>query len=668
MPQVRRHTLWPLFLAVVACGASAPPAVAPHQTLTAASAEESMLVPYELKDTADIARAVREYYTKYEYRIAMRDGVHLYTVAYVPKDRSRTYPILLLRTPYGVEPYGVDNYPDGKNARTMKRFAPSSHFVSEGYVFVHQDVRGRMMSEGTFVDVRPYAGVPGGARGVDEATDAWDTIDFLVKNVPANNGKVGAWGISYPGFYAAQAAIDAHPALKAVSPQAPVTDWFLGDDFHHNGAFLLADAFDFYATFGRARPKPIQRVNWSFDYDVADAYDFFLALGPLSNANTRYLNGDIAFWNEMMAHGTRDEFWKARDPRPHYKEVKPALLTVGGLFDAEDLWGALETYHAFQNQSPRGNVSLVMGPWRHGGWARTEGDHLGDVSFGTKSSQFFQEKIQLPFFRQHLKGKPAPPATEAWMFETGTNVWERYPAWPPPNARATNLSFRATGKLAATAPTAKGDETGFDTWVSDPQKPVPYRDKHSGDIEAEYMSDDQRFAGRRPDVVVYDMGTLTADVTLAGPIEASLWVSTTGTDADFIVKLIDVYPQDHADPDPNPTNVRMGGYQQLVRGEVMRGKFRTSFERPEPFKPGEPTLVRFTLPDVNHTFRTGHRIMVQVQSSWFPLVDRNPQTFTDIYKATESDFKTATHQVYRTKDRPSGIRVMVVKGTLPTGP
>ncbi len=656
------RALLPVFLAFVACGARTPTAVAEPRKEVVAQ-DEAPLVKEEIREPEEVARAIREHYTKFEYRVRMRDGVSLHTVAYVPKDRARTYPILLTRTPYGCAPYGVDNYPDLKNARAMARFAPSPLLVRDGYIFVHQDVRGRMMSEGTFVDVRPHA-----ARGgTDESTDAFDTIDFLIKNVPANSGKVGVWGISYPGFYAAQAVIDAHPALKAVSPQAPVTEWFLGDDFHHNGAFFLAEAFDFYSTFGKSRPKPTKKMAWGFEYEMADAYDFFLDLGPLSNTNSKHLNGDIPFWNDLLAHGTRDEFWKARDPRPYYKDAKPAVMTVGGWFDAEDLWGSLQTYRAFQNQSPHGNVSLVMGPWRHGGWARTDGDHLGDASFGSKTSRFYQEKIEFPFFQHHLKGKPAPPATEAWAFETGTNVWERYSAWPPPNARPVNLAFHAHGKLSSvprSALAANEDDAGFDAWVSDPMKPVPFRDKFSSDVDAEYMTDDQRFAARRPDVLVYATDTLTADVTLAGPIEANLWVSTTGTDADFIVKVIDVYAQDHADPEPNPTHLRMGGYQQLVRGEVMRGKFRQSFEKPQAFSPGEPTAVHFTLPDVNHTFRTGHRIMVQVQSSWFPLVDRNPQTFTDIYKASEADFHAATHHVYRTRAQSSGITVLLVRGAL----
>jgi uncharacterized protein len=641
--------LFPLLALTVGCAPRA--AVAPPRDV-AAPADEGPLVPGELKDAPSAARAIREHYTKYEYKIPMRDGVRLFTVAYVPKERARTYPILMERTPYGVAPYGVDNYPSA-DPGVIGRLSPALQFIRDGYIFVRQDVRGRMMSDGDFVDVRPRVG--GGAKGIDESTDAFDTIDWLVKHVPANSGKVGVWGISYPGFYAAQSAINAHPALKAVSPQAPVTDWFVGDDFHHNGAFFLADAYDFYSKFGKPRPKPVRKVPWTVDYESGDAYEFFLELGTVANANERHLHGEIKFWNDLLAHPNRDDFWIARDPRPAYRNAKPAIMTVGGWFDAEDLWGSLATYRAWDEKSPGAEVSLVMGPWRHGGWGRTEGEKLGDVSFGAKTSEFFQDKIEFPFFQRHLKGKVGPPQPEAWVFETGTNLWQRYASWPPPGAKAQTLFFRAKGKLGTGAPGAKEDE-GADAYVSDPSKPVPYMDDHTNDIVATYMVSDQRFAARRPDVLVYQTEPLAEDVTLAGPIEASLSVTTTGTDADFVVKVVDVYATD-ADT--------MGGYQQLVRAEVMRGRYRNSFEKPEPFVPNQPTLVRFTLPDLNHTFRTGHRIMVHVQSTFFPLVDRNPQTFVDVYQAKSSDFRAATHKVLRTPDRPSGIKVLLLRGALP---
>jgi putative CocE/NonD family hydrolase len=625
---------------------------------------EAPLVAGELADDLESARALYEHYTKYEYRIPMRDGVHLFTVAYVPKERSRTYPILITRTPYSCEPYGVDNYPDGKRPRSMGRVAPSRLYVREGYILACQDVRGRFMSEGHFVDVRPHAG----KGGIDESTDAWDTIDWLVKNVPGSSGKVGIWGSSYPGFYAAQAAVDAHPALAAASPQAPVTDWFVGDDFHHNGALFLAQAFDFYASFGKPRPKPVRKSDWGFDYDAGDAYDFFLNLGALSHVNERYFHGEIAFWNDILSHGTRDAFWQARDPRPYYKNTRPAVLTVGGWFDAEDLWGALQTYRAFSSQSPAAEVSLVMGPWRHGGWLRTDGDHLGDVRFGAKTSQYYAERIEFPFFQKYLKGRAGgryPERPGAWVFETGVNLWQHYPSWPPPQARSQALYFHAGQTLSTRPPAAGEDAAGADAYLSDPLKPVPYRDKPAPLIDADYMVGDQRFAARRPDVLVYQTEPLGGDVTLGGPLSADLVVTVSGTDADFVVKLIDVYPPDVADPEPNPAGVRLAGYQQLVRAEIMRARFRNGFEHPTALLPGEVTPLRFGLPDVNHTFRAGHRIMVQVQSSWFPLVDRNPQTFVDIYAARDSDFRPATHRVLRTPAQPSSLKVTVVRGQLP---
>ena len=625
---------------------------------------DAPLVAGPVDTDADYARAIREHYTKYEHMIPMRDGVKLFTIVYAPKDTSRAWPIMFRRTPYSVGPYGVENYANEKNGRTLRRFAPSAQFLRDGFVFVHQDVRGRNASEGTFVDIRPRAAKKG---EIDEATDAWDTIDWLVKNVPNNNGKVGVWGISYDGFYAAQTAIDAHPALKAVSPQAPVTEWFLGDDFHHNGVLFLADAFDFYFSFGRPRPKPTKKSQWqSHDHDGLDGYDFFLdVVGPIANVDEKYFEGKIGFWKDLMAHPNRDDFWKARDPRPHYaKDAKPAIMTVGGWFDAEDLFGPLETYRAFEKGAKNENV-IVMGPWRHGGWSRTEGDRHGDVTFGQKTSAFYKAEIELPFFQRHLKGRKGAALPEAFVFETGMSTWQRYPSWPPPGAKRETLYFHPQGRLSTKPP--PGGSSGEDAYVADPAKPVPYRGKIGGEIDADYMSDDQRFAARRPDVLVYDTGALDADVTLSGPIEASLWVTSTGTDADFVVKLVDVYPGDTADPDPNPSGVKMGGYQQLVRAEIMRAKYRESYETPKPLVPNEPALVRFALQDVAHTFRAGHRMMVQVQSSWFPLCERNPQTFVDIPYAKESDFRAATHKILRTPDRASQISVTIARGRLPEG-
>jgi len=594
---------------------------------------------------------VKANYTKYEYRIPMRDGKKLFTAVYVPKDQSKRYPILLLRTPYNVKPYGVDQY--------KSDLGPSPLFGKSGYIFAYQDVRGRWMSEGELVNMRPHNPAKKD-HDIDESSDTWDTIEFLIKRVPNNNGRVGQWGISYPGFYTAAGMIDAHPALKASSPQAPVTDWFIGDDWHHNGALFLPHMFNFMASFGRPRTGPTKKFDHKFDYETADGYDFFLRLGPLSNANKRYFKNDVAFWSEAMKHGTYDDFWKARNLRQHLKNIRPAVMTVGGWFDAENLFGALETFKKVEATSEGGSSNiLVMGPWRHGGWSRGDGEALGDVHFNSKTSAFFREHIEFPFFEFHLKETGKFENPKAWVFETGSNQWRKYDAWPPKTAKRRSLYLHAKGNLSWKK-SEESNADSYDEYISDPKKPVPYLDKIVIGMSPEYMVADQRFAGRRPDVLVYQTDVLEEDVTIAGPIQVDLHVSTTGTDSDWIVKLIDVYPDDYPDPNPNPTGVRMGGYQQLVRGDVMRGKFRNSFEKPEPFEPGKPTKVSFTMQDNYHTFRSGHRIMVQVQSSWFPLVDRNPQKLVDIYQAKESDFHKAAQRVYRSREMPSRVSVLVL--------
>jgi putative CocE/NonD family hydrolase len=593
---------------------------------------------------------VKAQYTKYEYRIPMRDGKRLFTSVYVPKDQGQQYPILLTRTPYSVAPYGIDRYRDN--------VGPSALFGRAGYIFAYQDVRGCFMSEGEFLHVRPHNPHKEG-RDVDESSDTYDTIDWLVKHVPHNNGKVGIYGISYPGFYAAAGMIDAHPALKAASPQAPVTDWFVGDDWHHNGAFLLTHAFNFLANFERPHPAPTRKPKHPLDLDAVDGYPYFLSVGQLADANKRLFKGEAGFWDEIMKHGTYDEFWKARNLRQHIEGIKPAVMTVGGWFDAENLFGAVEVGKRTV-KGPKSSSVLVMGPWVHGGWSRDDGTKLGDVSFNSKTGDFYREHIELPFFEYHLKGKGAAPPTGGWVFEIGTNIWRKHDAWPPKNMKPQPMYFHAGGKLSAEAPTDTPADEGHDEYVSDPHKPVPYCEKISFRMAAEYMTADQRFAARRPDVLVYQTAELEEDLTIAGPIQAELFVSTTGTDSDWVVKLIDVYPDDYPDPDPNPRGVKMGGYQQLVRGDVMRGKFRTSLEKAEPFMPGKPSAVHWTLPDVCHTFRSGHRIMIQVQSTWFPLIDRNPQTFVDIYTAKDSDFRKATQRVYRTREMPSRVVLPVL--------
>jgi putative CocE/NonD family hydrolase len=601
---------------------------------------------------------IEAHYTKHEFRIPMRDGVKLFTAVYTPKDQSEPWPILLNRTPYDVAPYGVDRYPE--------RLGPSELFARDLYVFAYQDVRGRFMSEGEWDEMRPIKTAKGPADA-DEATDAWDTIDWLVKHVPNNNGRVGMWGISYPGFYAAAGMIDAHPALVAASPQAPVADLYRGDDAFHNGAFFLAANFDFYLDFWPrvGAPRPPERAV-PFNWGTPDGYAFFLRMGPLANADRLYFKGRNAYWRPYEEHATYDDFWKARNLVPHLRRLPPAILTVGGWFDAEDLQGPLRVYRAIEEGSPSIASTLVMGPWGHGDWADTPGDRFGPLRFAAKTGDFFREAVEMPFFAHRLKGKPAPDLPEAVVFDTGRNEWRREAAWPPRSAARKTLHLAAGGALKLEPP-AGGDTEAFDEYVSDPRTPVPYLSYPAKGMTHDYMSDDQRFAATRPDVLVYQTPPLDEDVTAAGPVAVKLSVSTTGTDADFVVKLIDVYPGDFPDPprgddddEDGARRVRMGEFQHLVRGEPFRGKFRTSFEKPEPFVPGQVARIAFTMPDVLHTFRRGHRIMVHVQSSWFPLVDMNPQTFVDIPHASPAEFHKATQRVYHTPAEDSSVTLLVV--------
>jgi putative CocE/NonD family hydrolase len=595
---------------------------------------------------------VKANYTKSEHMVPMRDGVKLFTVVYAPKNTSQKYPIMLNRTTYSVGPYGPDAY------RTA--IGPSVPMAQDGYIFAYQDVRGRWMSEGEFVNARPHNPNKRSPSDIDESSDTYDTIEWLLKNLSNHNGRVGMWGISYPGFYVSMGMMEAHPAFKAASPQAPVGDWFIGDDWHHHGAFWLVDAFNFYSAIGVARPKPTSVGPPRFDHGTPDGYRFFLEMGPLPNANKKHFKNEIAFWNDLMKHGTYDDFWKARNVLPHLKNIKPAVMTVGGWFDAEDLYGALKTYQWTEKQNPGAYNILVMGPWCHGCWAGGDGSALGNIQFGSGIGPYYRENIEKVFFDYYLKDKGQLKLPEASAFLTGANVWKSYDQWPPKGVQERGLYFHANGKLSFDPPATSAQE--FDEYLSDPHKPVPYTNEitpRRGHIT--YMVEDQRFAFMRPDVLVYESDVLTEDVTLAGPIMANLFVSTTGTDADFVVKLIDVYPNNAPNPQPNPRNVQMGGFQMLVRGEVMRAKFRNSYEKPEPMPPNQPTKVAFELQDVHHTFRTGHKIMVQVQSSWFPLIDRNPQKFVDIYNATEADFQKATHRVYRSGRLSSHLKVGVLK-------
>ncbi len=597
------------------------------------------------------AAAIRAHYAKYEFRIPMRDGARLFTSVYVPNDASpaKRYPILMTRTPYSVAPYGADRY------RTA--IGPAEGFEQDGFIFVWQDVRGRSMSEGEFVDMRPHIDAKHGAQ-VDESSDAYDTIDWLVKHVAFNNGRVGLWGLSYGGFYTAEGIIDTHPALVAASPQAPIADWFW-DDMHRHGTFNVTLAFLFFSSFGVPRDSLTVENVPRIDLKTPDTYQFLLDMGPLANANARYLKDKVPFWKQIAAHPDYDAFWQTRNTLPHLRNVRCAVLTVGGWFDTEDLYGALHTYDALERQNPRLSNQLVMGPWSHGQWVRDTGDSLGTAKFGFPTSTWYQEHVALPFFREHLKGAGVADLPEALVFETGANRWRRFESWPPPGVETRSLYLREGGTLAWSAPASEADEG--DAYVSDPAKPVPYTQTIEPGWSKEYMTEDQRFAARRPDVLVYRSAPLAEDLTLAGPLEAELWVTTTGTDADFVVKLIDEYPGTLPGLEREDKARYPGGRQMLVRGEPFRGRFRDSYEHPRSFTPGEPARVAFRINDVCHTFERGHRVMIQIQSSWFPFIDRNPQTFVpNIFEAQDSDFVAATQRVLRSKAHASRLTVRVL--------
>lgn len=576
-------------------------------------------------------------YTKKEVYIPMRDGVRLFTSFYIPKDQAEKHPFLMTRTPYSCAPYGEAYAPIWYSYRMA--------YAKENYIFVIQDVRGRYMSEGVFEDVRPFNAKKKG-KEIDEASDTYDAIDWMVKNIQNNNGSVGVSGISYPGFYSTQAALSGHPALKAVSPQAPVTDWFIGDDFHHNGAFFQMDAFSFYPTFGKPHPVPTKDYGPGFVKTNKDNYDFFLKAATLKNLS-KMIGDSIKFWHEMMEHPNYDAWWKTRDARVGLYNVKPAMLWVGGLFDAEDCWGAWNSFKATEKQSPQTNNRIVMGPWYHGQWSR-EGSFLGNVRFESNTSDYFQKNIEIPFFQYHLKGKGSvSELAKATIFFTGENQWKTFDRWPAKNTTAMNLYVSANNNLSFTLPATSSPQFEY-SYVSDPAKPVPYTEDVHDRRTREYMTDDQRFASRRPDVLSFTTD-ITEDLTLAGPVIANLLTSISTTDADFVVKLIDVFPEDFSYPagsKGNEKNYPMGGYQLLVRGEIMRGKYRNSFSVPEAFVPNKPATVKFELPDVAHTFKKGHKLMIQIQSSWFPLADRNPQKFMNIYKAEEKDFQPATIKIH----------------------
>jgi len=610
-----------------------------------------MVLPVGLVGADERADYIRANYAKYEARIPMRDGAKLFTAVYTPNDTSKTYPILLLRTPYSISPYGADQY--------RGAIGPHEEFEQEGFIFVYQDVRGRFMSEGQFVHMTPHVADKQSDTDIDESTDTYDTIAWLLEHVPNHNGKVGQWGISYPGFYTAAGAIDSHPALKAVSPQAPVAD-FCWDDVYHHGAFLLAHWFGFLNRVPQKReglidewPDPI------YEIETTDAYKFFMDMGPLKNVNETIFEGKSQFWNEVVSHPNYDAFWQARRILPHLKNIKAAVMVVGGWYDREDLFGPLQTYRTIERQNPDTFNVLVMGPWRHGGWLRSPGEELGDTDFGFATADYFQEHVDLHFFNHFLKDSDGDDADElnlpeALVFETGANRWRQFDQWPPAAAEQRRLYFRRDEALSFSAPEAGSD--AYDSYVSDPDKPVPHTRDYSRWINNTFYAEDQRFASRRPDVLVYQTQVLDEDVTLAGTIGAKLFVSTSGTDSDWIVKLIDVYPDDHEEK---------SAQQTLVRAEAFRGRFRESYEEPKPFVPDEVAEISFKLWDVCHTFKRGHRIMVHVQSTWFPFIDRNPQKYVpNIFEADEDDFIQVINRVYRSQQHPSHIEVGILSPAL----
>ncbi len=613
----------------------------------------------------ELAKYIQENYTKRELYITARDGVRLFTSIYEPKDKSQKYPILLNRTPYTVAPYGADKF--------RQSLGPSELYAKEGYIFVYQDVRGRWMSEGEFVDVRPDIDNTDKSK-IDESTDTYDTIDWLIKNVENNNGRVGSFGISYPGFYVSAGSIDSHPALKACSPQAPVSDWFSGDDMHHNGALFLAQNFSFFSFFGQERPKPTSDGSsylkpWT-GRNTQDGYDFFLSLGGLKEVADEYEKSTgvrIKMWDDMMARSNYDQWWKDRNILPKLKNVGCATMTVGGWYDNEDLYGALRTYQHIEKQNPKIPMNvLVIGPWDHGGWSRADGDWLGTAYFTEKTGKYYRENLELPFFNHFLKDKgDISKIKEVNLFDTGSHDWKSFDNYSPTASKETPLYLNANGKLSFEMPTT----SGADEYVSDPMNPVPYTQKITRNYPRDFMTEDQRFASTRPDVLVFQTDVLTEDVTIAGDIKPNLFISSSGTDSDFIVKVIDVFPDNYQYPagQKPPQNsawtvFQPGGYQMLLRGEPMPARFRNSFEKPEPLKPNEATKLNFVMPGAAHTFKKGHRIMIQIQSTWFPLVARNPQKFMQNYKmGTQADFQKATQKVYFGGKNSSAIILPVLK-------
>jgi putative CocE/NonD family hydrolase len=625
--------------------------------------EQAKLTPEEQA----VANFIKNNYSKREVMVPMRDGIKLFTTIYEPRDTSQKYAILLSRTPYSIAPYGEDKF------KTL--IGPNEHFPKEGYIFVYQDVRGRYMSEGEYENVRPYIPNKTGKQ-IDETTDSFDTVDWLIKNIPNNNGRVGAYGISYPGFYTSMVGIDGHPAVKAISPQAPVSDWFHGDDMHHNGALFLAQNYGFVAYMGQNPPKPTSTNDYlkPFPFGTQDGYRFYLQMGGLRNSGDLFekrLGLRIKFWDDMLQHPNYDRFWKERNILPNLKNIKAAVMTVGGWYDNENLFGALSTYRHIESQNPGVYNVLVMGPWFHGGWARSEGDWLGTAYFGSKTSLFYRQHFELAFFNHFLKDKgEISQIKEVNLFDTGSHQWRDFANWSPTAATETPLYLLPQGKLSFEERSPNLKQEGFDEYVSDPMNPVPYTQKITLNYPRDFMTEDQRFVRGRPDVLVYQTEPLAEDITIAGSIKPELFISSSGTDSDFIVKLIDVFPDDFKYPEgvkPPESSAECvfepGGYQMLLRGEPFPARFRSSFEKPEPLKVNTPTKITYTMPGIVHTFKKGHRIMVQIQSTWFPLVARNPQRYLPNYQlGGDGDFQKVSERIYHSAANPSRVVLPVLRG------
>ena len=635
----------------------------------------------QTKEERELADYIKSHYTKREVQISMRDGVKLFACIYEPKDKDHKYPIMLDRTPYSVRPYGANEY--------KTSLGPDELFAREKFIFVYQDVRGRYMSEGEYEDVRPYIPHKTGNQ-IDETTDTYDTVDWLIKNVANNNGRVGVWGISYPGFYSSMAGIDGHPAVKAISPQAPVSDWFHGDDMNHNGALFLAQNFRFFAYFGQQRTSPTGSNDYvkPYPWGAEDGYNLYLRMGGMGKSGDLFWQKAgfrSKFWDQQLLHPNYDQFWKERNILPNLKNIHAAVMTVGGWYDNEDLFGALATYQHIEKQNPGIYNVLVMGPWFHGGWVRSDGDWLGTAYFGGKTGVNYRQRFELPFFNYFLKDKgDISQIKEVNGFDTGTNDWREFADWSPGSSRDTPLYLMDNGLLKfGDGVAGKRPPDGpkvYDEYVSDPWNPVPYTQKITVSYPRDFMTEDQRFAATRPDVLVYQTDVLTQDTTVAGNIKPELFISSSGTDSDFVVKLIDVFPDDYRYPetgrklpDGEPERIKPpedsagsvfkpGGYQMLLRGEPFPARFRNGFEKPVPLKPNVPAKIAYVMPGIVHTFKKGHRIMVQIQSTWFPLVARNPQKFMANYKqGTDADFQKATERVYHSTAQPSRIVLPVVK-------